>query len=319
MKLSIIVPVYKVRDYLSRCIESILEQMVSDYELILVDDGCPEGCGAICDTYAQNYPQVRVIHKSNGGLSSARNAGLELAKGEYVTFVDSDDTVMPNTYAENMRILLADPEIEILEYPVYEYYDGPRSKFRTFSPRKVSGSTVFQDWVRHKGYEHAYAWNKIYKRHLFHSLRYPEGENFEDIFLTPKLYERCKCAYYSNMGGYYYFDHAGSISNTPSFEGISQLFRNRVRLYEMVKKQYGMHAESYYILTQAIDSLTDLGKFRPKRESDYLQACKLLEKERLPLGAIITMKVPLKRKLKFIIATIFGINAHCRMVALLKK
>ena len=315
MKLSIIVPVYKVRDYLSRCLESILEQMVSDYELILVDDGCPEGCGAICDTYAQNYPQVRVIHKSNGGLSSARNAGLELAKGEYVTFVDSDDTVMPNTYAENMRILLADPEIEILEYPVYEYYDGPRSKFRTFSPRKVSGSTVFQDWVRHKGYEHAYAWNKIYKRHLFHTLKYPEGENFEDIFLTPKLYERCKCAYYSNIGGYYYFDHAGSISNTPSLEAISLLLRNRVTLYQMVKERPGMRAESHYILIQIIDSLTDIRKFKGQGEATYRQTLKTLGSARLPLATLLTMKLPLKLKLKFLIAATVGINAHCRMLA----
>ena len=178
MKLSIIVPVYKVRDYLSRCLESILEQTVSDYELILVDDGCPEGCGAICDTYAQNYPQVRVIHQQNGGLSAARNDGIALAQGDYITFVDSDDALLPNTYAENMRILLANPKIDILEYPVHEYFDGPRSKRLTFVPRKVKGDGVFRDWVRHRGYDHAYACNKIYKRHLFHTLRYPEGGNF---------------------------------------------------------------------------------------------------------------------------------------------
>ena len=319
MKLSIIVPVYKVRDYLSRCLESILEQMSSDFELILVDDGCPEGCGAICDTYAQKYPQVRVIHKPNGGLSSARNAGIEEAKGEYITFVDSDDALQPNTYTENMRILSADAEIEILEYPVYEHTGGPRRKHLTFAPRKVNGVDVFSDWVTHKGYNHAYAWNKIYKRSLFQTLRFPNGENFEDLFLTPKLYALCKCAYYSNLGGYYYYDHAGSISNTPSFEGISVLFRNRVRLYQMVKEHKSMKAESYYILTQAIDSLTDLGTFCPKGEATYLQAYELLGKEKLPICALIGMELPLKRKIKFLTASIFGIKAHCCLLSLLQK
>ena len=319
MTLSIIVPVYKVRDYLSRCVESILEQMSSDFELILVDDGCPEGCGAICDTYAQKYPCVRVIHKSNGGLSSARNAGIEAAKGAYITFVDSDDALMPNTYAQNMNILLADAEIDILEFPVHEYYNSPRSKFISFTSRKVSGVSVFQDWVKHKGYEHAYAWNKIYKRHLFHTLRYPEGENFEDLFLTPKLYALCKCAYYSNLGGYYYYDHAGSISNTPSIEGISVLLQNRMRLYQMVKEQYGMYTDSYYILTQAIDSLADLSMFQPQGAASYIQARNILGKEKLPLSALITMQIPFKRKLKFMVAATLGIKVHCKLAALIPK
>ena len=315
MTLSIIVPVYKVRDYLSRCVESILEQMSSDFELILVDDGCPEGCGAICDTYAQKYPCVRVIHKSNGGLSSARNAGIEAAKGAYITFVDSDDALMPNTYAQNMNILLADAEIDILEYPVHEYYNGPRSKFISFTPRKVSGVSVFQDWVKHKGYEHAYACNKIYKRHLFETLRYPEGENFEDLFLTPKLYECCKCAYYSNTGEYLYYDRVGSISNTPSLEAIALLLRNRVMLYQMVKERHGMLTASHYILTQIIDSLTDVRKFKGLGEATYRQTLKTLGSARLPLATLLTMKLPLKRKLKFLIAATVGINAHCRMLA----
>lgn len=315
MKLSIIVPVYKVRDYLSRCLESILEQKVSDYELILVDDGCPEGCGAICDTYAQKYPQVRVIHQQNGGLSAARNAGISLAQGDYITFVDSDDALLPNTYAENMRILLANPEIDILEYPVHEYFGGSRSKRLTFVPRKVKGDGVFRDWVRHRGYDHAYACNKIYKRHLFHTLRYPEGENFEDVFLTPQLYERCKCAYYSNVGEYLYYDRAGSISNTPSLEAIALLLRNRVKLYQMVKERHGMRAESYYILTQIIDSLTDIRKFKGQGEATYRQTLKTLGSASLPLTALLAMKLPLKRKLKFLIAATVGINAHCRMLA----
>ncbi len=299
--------------------ESILEQMSSDFEVILIDDGCPEGCGTMCDTYAQENPQVRVIHQENRGLSSARNAGIEVAKGDYITFVDSDDTVMPNTYAQNISILLANGEIDILEFPVHEHYGSSRSRHLTFIPEMVSGTEVFQDWVKRKGYEHAYAWNKIYKRHLFHTLRYPEGENFEDIFLTPKLYELCTCAYYSNLGGYCYYDHERSISNTPSPEAITLLLRNRIRLYQMVKEQYRMLNESYYILTRAIDSLTDLAKFHPEGETAFLQAYELLKKEKLPLSAIVTMEFSLQRKLKFLIAATLGIRTHCHLMSLLQK
>ena len=93
MKISIIIPVYGVEAYLPACVESVLHQTFSDYEVILVDDGSPDGCGALCDAYAKQDLRFRVIHKENGGLSSARNAGLEIARGEYVYFLDSDDTI----------------------------------------------------------------------------------------------------------------------------------------------------------------------------------------------------------------------------------
>ena len=96
--LSIIVPVYKVESYLARCVDSILAQTVSDFELILVDDGSPDRCGAICDEYAARDPRVRVIHKENGGLSSARNAGIDIARGQWLGFVDSDDWITPDCY-----------------------------------------------------------------------------------------------------------------------------------------------------------------------------------------------------------------------------
>lgn len=96
--LSIIVPVYKVEPYLHRCVDSILAQTFTDFELILVDDGSPDNCGAICDEYAAKDSRILVIHKENGGLSDARNAGLDIAKGEYIGFVDSDDYISPQMY-----------------------------------------------------------------------------------------------------------------------------------------------------------------------------------------------------------------------------
>ena len=96
--ISVIVPVYKVEPYLARCIDSILAQTFTDFELILIDDGSPDNCGRICDEYSQKNNRIQVIHKENGGLSSARNAGMEICKGDYIYFIDSDDWIEPDMY-----------------------------------------------------------------------------------------------------------------------------------------------------------------------------------------------------------------------------
>ena len=103
--ISVIVPVYKVEPYLARCVDSILAQTYTDFELILVDDCSPDNCGAMCDAYAEQDKRIRVIHKKNGGLSDARNVGIEFAKGDYITFIDSDDLVHPQTFELLMQSL----------------------------------------------------------------------------------------------------------------------------------------------------------------------------------------------------------------------
>ena len=118
MKLSIIVPVYRVSGTLRRCVDSIVSQTFKDWELILVDDGSPDDCGTICDEYAGKDDRIRVIHKANGGLSDARNAGLKVAQGEFVTFVDSDDYIRQDTYEHVMKFADEEDELEIIEYPI---------------------------------------------------------------------------------------------------------------------------------------------------------------------------------------------------------
>ena len=120
MKVSIIVPIYKVEDYLVPCLESILAQTYEDYEVILIDDGSPDGCGKICDQYAEKYSGIHVIHKENGGLSSARNAGLDMAKGQYIYFFDSDDTIAPNLLETLVREMDQGLDMLVFNYNVME-------------------------------------------------------------------------------------------------------------------------------------------------------------------------------------------------------
>ena len=112
--ISVIVPIYKVEEYLGRCVDSLLQQSFGDFEIILVDDGSPDGCGAICDAYASQDPRVRAVHKSNGGLSSARNAGLHVARGDVIAFVDSDDWVSPD-FLEAMYVAMEREGADIVE------------------------------------------------------------------------------------------------------------------------------------------------------------------------------------------------------------
>ena len=135
MKLSIIIPIYRTQDTLERCLESVLKQSFTDYEIILVDDESPDDCPWICDKYAKNYPNVKVIHKKNGGLSDARNAGIKLSKGEYITFIDSDDAIQEDTLLLLMTELEKYPHTDILEYPISE---NRYAEFRSIYEKKTA-------------------------------------------------------------------------------------------------------------------------------------------------------------------------------------
>ena len=186
MKLSIIIPVYRAEDTLERCIWSILQQSFTSYELILVDDGSPDACPQLCDEYAGKDSRIHVIHKKNGGLSDARNVGIKMAKGLYITFIDSDDAIEENSLQQLMEELYQHPDVDILEYPIMERIGHPhREKLLSFSPKTYQNAIEY--WWAEKGYHHTYACNKIFRRSLFQNIEFPKGKSFEDVWTIPKL------------------------------------------------------------------------------------------------------------------------------------
>lgn len=189
-KLSIIVPVYKVERTLNQCVESILRQTFSDWELILIDDGSPDCCGAMCDKWAQYDSRVRVIHKPNGGLSDARNAGIEASDGEFITFVDSDDFISEDTYLSVLGIFQNYKECDIVEYPVNEKYGSREQKLLIF--RNTYYESTIHYWYSEEVFRHCYAWNKVYRRDVFNGVRYPKGRLYEDILTLPLLLKNAK-------------------------------------------------------------------------------------------------------------------------------
>ena len=144
MKLSVVIPVFRVENTLRRCVESVLTQSYTDLQVILVDDGSPDSCPILCDQLAASDARIQVVHQENRGLSDARNSGIQIADGEYITFIDSDDYLSPDTYKPLMETLLRNPVIDMIEYPVVEHEGkGTETKLLTFTPE------VFTDMHRY--------------------------------------------------------------------------------------------------------------------------------------------------------------------------
>ena len=210
-EISIIVPVYKVEEYLPACIDSILAQTFRDFELILVDDGSPDNCPALCDAAAEKDARIRVIHQKNGGLSAARNAGLDIARGEWIGFVDSDDTVAPEMYAQLLCRVQADAaQLAVCSYRFVQE-DG------TFLPDR---STITRDEVltREQALERidrgffTTVWNRLYHRSLFETLRFPVGKLHEDEYVAHKVYWQCQRISVVAQPLYFYLQRGGGIS-----------------------------------------------------------------------------------------------------------
>lgn len=209
-EISVIVPVYKVESYLHSCVDSILSQTFSDLELLLVDDGSPDNCGIICDEYAAKDPRVRVIHKKNGGLSSARNAGVESARGEYICFIDSDDWVAQD-YCETLYTLLRNSDCDFSVCNICRCEEGKASS-PVFSQRTCSvDNTKFLRMQLMKESEFG-AVNKLYRRELFDRIRFAEGRIHEDVIWSGDLARQLHGGVMmTDKQLYYYRQRSGSI------------------------------------------------------------------------------------------------------------
>ncbi len=224
MKLSIIIPVYNVESTLDQCVRSVLSQDIPDSEIILIDDGSTDQCPQMCDNYNTSFSCVRVIHQANQGLSAARNAGLDIAQGEYVTFVDSDDYLAGETYHRLIKELDEDPELDMIEYSFYER-KGNLLRERIVQFTNTSYTNMRKYWLKGHAYEHTYAWNKIYRRHVFDQVRFPVGKTFEDTFTLPHVLANCRKVATSSHGLYYYKWNGAGITATAKGAELGDLLQ----------------------------------------------------------------------------------------------
>ena len=245
MKLSIIIPVYRVEDTLDRCVGNVLKQDYDDMEIILVDDGSPDGCPQKCDDWAGKDSRIRVIHKSNGGLSDARNAGLDIVQGDYITFVDSDDFICLSTYGPLMHTLSKRPDIDILEYPVIVNYRSPKQHKLDFTEDTVYDN-ISDYWYKGQAYLHSYACNKIFRASLFEEIRYPKDIVFEDIHILPKLLKKANTIMTTGKGLYYYCQNPSGITATADGNALRMLLQPHIEIIKESKLRDTLF-QTYYL------------------------------------------------------------------------
>ena len=279
--ISVIIPVYKVEPYLDACVSSVVGQTFSDLEILLVDDGSPDRCPELCDAWAQKDPRVRVIHQENGGLSAARNTGIEAATGEFLAFVDSDDMLEPDALRrawEAQQACQADLVIFNLVYVDEHNHPLPAPDFSGFRDEVLTADEVWQRYfaLAEQKIYYVVAWNKLYRRELFKTLRYAPGKRYEDQFLLPGLLDQCKTVACLRYVGYRYAQRGGSIMA----QGSSRNYLDRSEfLLEWCDSFAGkgdfLRAEG--LLNDAIANLGEKHRFdlsTPAQRARYRTACR---------------------------------------------
>ncbi len=213
--LSIIVPVYNTEEYLNNCIQSVLNQIWQDWELILINDGSSDRSGEICEQYAADDNRIRVIHTSNQGQSAARNKGLKIANGEYITFIDSDDEITPDTYIENIRILKEHPNLQVVQFPTFEGYNKNGGILCKYPERYFQANREIQiEFLEHLPTVSASVCNKIFKKEIFNVLYFHEGHLHEDYTFVDQLVQHIDSFYISEKGQYHYYHRPVSTTHT---------------------------------------------------------------------------------------------------------
>lgn len=242
---SIVVPIYKVENYLKKCVDSIINQTYKSLEIILVDDGSPDNCGVICDEYKKMDKRIKVIHKKNGGLSDARNRGLDVATGEYICFVDSDDFVS-ELYIEKLLKKALKEKADIVACN-FQYIDelGKIWVRKEKEDKVYFSKEAIKDIFTTTQDTEVMMCNKIYKKNLFvdNNIKFPVGKLHEDNFTTYKLYDKANKIILINDKLYYYLQRNNSIMSTfnkrrldilLALEEIKEYFKDRPDFFDVI-------------------------------------------------------------------------------------
>ena len=236
--ISVIVPIYGVEKYLNQCVESIVRQTYQELEIILVDDGSPDNCGTICDEWANIDKRIKVVHKENGGLSDARNAGLQIATGELISFIDSDDYIEP-LFFETLHTAMKETGAEIAECGTrYVNEDGKELKIRTAQNGVFDTITALEKLINEQGLYQT-VWNKLYRREVIDGIWFAKGKYNEDEFWTYKVFDRAKKIVSVEQPLYNYLQRGSSIIgvgyNIRRLDGLDALYERMHYLSKYVE------------------------------------------------------------------------------------
>lgn len=312
--ISVIVPVYKVEPYLRRCVDSILAQTLSDIEIILVDDGSPDGCPAICDSYALLDSRVKAIHKENGGLGSARNAGLDIASGRFIGFVDSDDYVSPGMFDTLYNALIKEnADVCICSMEKVNEDCAPAGKRSYFGYAVITGTAALDLLYTNDYIYFTVACNKLFRRELFGTLRFPEGKLYEDGYAAFRYYFESRTVVCLPDCLYFYLTRADSITTSEisvkNLDGIDADLDSLEFLIEKGCPELVKKAQTKYVLS-IINNLRrfDLGR------KEVRDRFRLIKKDFQKQQRGIMKNAVLSKKEKVLMA-VFGVSPRlCKCI-----
>ena len=272
--ISVIIPIYKVEPYLAKCVESVLGQTYSDFEIILVDDGSPDRCGVLCDEYAQADSRIKVIHKRNGGLSDARNAGMKIAHGEYLAFIDSDDWI-ERDYFDILYRLLKDYDADLSAIALCNVNEEGNEIGRSHNGEThLLDATAAMENMFHRDGLPWCAQAKLYKRTLFEGIEYPVGVLMEDKATTYKVFGKCQKIVYSDLSLYKYLVRQGSIMRSQFSEKRMRSFAIQEELNSFLEQNYPVAAVAAHAYTVKVAvsmlCMMSAAKYKDMEQSEKL-------------------------------------------------
>lgn len=251
---SIIVPVYNVEEWLDECVESLVNQTYNNIEIILVDDGSTDKSGIKCDEWSLKDDRIRVVHKKNGGLSSARNAGLDVFRGDYVTFIDSDDYI-EDVSIETMLREIKEQDVDIVRCAMNQVIGEEIVDKRDMDyEKKYSKEELLKGYYYYNDGMCGSVCDKLFKSHFFNDLRFPEGLNSEDYFVLFEIYLNANGMYYDNKCFYNYRLRENSICTTSEItEHTFDKIKISDEIYRLTEKnisEYNFHAKAFQMLSR---------------------------------------------------------------------
>jgi len=284
VKISIVVPLYNMEKIFNICMESLLKQTIEDIEIIIIDDGSTDNSGRMADEYAETNQNVVVVHQENGGLSAARNTGIDRAEGKYIAFVDSDDYVAHDM----MKVLYDEAEVNSADLAICNFY---RDNIATADKSEVKGFAKAGLYDNKEALKMflarritGHAWNKLFRRRIFieRNIRFPVNRLYEDFPTIGKFLVFSQTIVCVDRPLYYYVQRVGSITDNQSIKGINDTIQGAMEVYHMVKEQRPKMEEfaAFYLSTNAIDCKV--------MESKLLDKTKELEIERKKVGIQIS-------------------------------
>lgn len=287
--ISIIIPVYNIEKFLNKCVDSVLKQTYHNLEIILIDDGSTDKSGAICDDYKSKDNRIKVLHQLNGGLSSARNAGIEIANGEYLAFIDGDDYVEP-TLIETLFNACKETNADLSICSFYMEGEDGKTRIECESLANASYTNIeaLELLALPRQDRYVVAWNKLYKKHLFDEIRFPLNRVFEDQATVHKIFWNAKKIVTVSDKLYHYIVRDDSLSHKTNpikyFDDLDALFE-RVEFYKqnnLEKLVPGVENVMFYLFGYYLNKSFCNGKLDKKIEEMYLnygQKCLALVEE----------------------------------------